>query len=116
MRLLLALAAFVLGAAQGAVLGVGPGKPYDKPCAAIRAAEPGDTIEIDASGDYTGDVCQWTTNQLTIRGVNGRPKIDAAGRNVQGKGTWVITGNDTVIDNVELTGAAVPDRNGAAIR
>jgi len=116
MRLILALAVIFLSTAESAVVSVGPGKQYEKPCAAIRAASPGDTIEIDASGDYAGDVCQWTTNLLTIRGVNGRPKIDAAGRNSQGKGTWVVTGNDTLIDNVELTGAAVPDRNGAAIR
>ena len=33
-----------------------------------------------------------------------------------GKGTWVVEGNSTTIENVEMFGAAVPDQNGAAIR
>ena len=35
---------------------VGPGLKYSTPCKAIAAASDGDTIEIDAKGDYTGDV------------------------------------------------------------
>jgi hypothetical protein len=65
---------------------------------------------------YTGDVCTFYANNLQIRGVNGRPKIEAAGRYAGGKGTWVVGGSGTVIDNVEMSGAKVPDRNGAAIR
>ncbi|WP_245549166.1 hypothetical protein [Noviherbaspirillum massiliense] len=57
-----------------------------------------------------------SASNLIIRGVNGRPKIDAAGRNAAGKGTWVVGGKGTVIENVEMLGAKVPDRNGAAIR
>jgi hypothetical protein len=48
--------------------------------------------------------------------VNGRPHIDAAGKEHGGKGTWVVTGNDIVVDNVEMMGARVMDRNGAALR
>jgi hypothetical protein len=99
-----------------ATLQVGPGQTYAKPCAAIAAAAPGDTILIDAAGNYNGDVCQWFTNQLTLRGVNGRPHIDAAGMNAAGKGIWVIDGNDTVVENIEFSGATVPDGNGVAIR
>jgi len=33
-----------------------------------------------------------------------------------GKGIWVISGNDTVVENIEFSGAAVPDANGAGIR
>ncbi len=95
---------------------VGPGAAYATPCAAIAAAAAGDTILIDAAGNYAGDVCAWSTNGLTLRGVNGRPRIDAAGRNAQGKAIWVIAGNDTVVDNIEFTGCRVPDRNGAGIR
>jgi hypothetical protein len=47
---------------------------------------------------------------------NGRPKIDAAGMSSQGKAIWVIAGNNTVVDNIEFTGATVPDGNGAGIR
>ena len=102
--------------ASGAILHVGPSQQYATPCRAIAAASAGDNIEIDASGSYKGDVCGWTTNDLTIVGVNGRPEIDAAGRNAGGKAIWVISGNNTTVENIEFTGAAVPDHNGAAIR
>ena len=65
---------------------------------------------------YSADVCGWTTSGLTIVGVNGRPKIDAAGMNAGGKATWVISGDDTTVENVELTGATAVDANGAGIR
>jgi Right handed beta helix region len=109
---------FLLFASYGsaAILHVGPGQQYATPCRAIAAAAAGDTIQIDASGTYRGDVCAWATPNLTILGVNGRPLIDAAGQSAWGKAIWVITGNNTTIENVELTGAAVEDHNGAAIR
>lgn len=102
----------------GKVLVVGPGHPYRTPCQAIAAARAGDTVQIDAAGNggYAGDVCGWSTDGLMIVGFNGRAHVDAAGRNSGGKGTWVIAGKGTTIDNVELSGAAVPDGNGAAIR
>ena len=103
-------------AASGRVLSVGPGRAYAKPCDALTTAADGDTVEIDASGSYDGDVCAFHANDLTIRGVNGRPKIGANGRYAWGKGIWVITGKRAIVDNVELWGARVPDRNGAAIR
>lgn len=106
----------VAGGARAATLQVGPGKAYAKPCAAIMAAKPGDTIEIDAAGDYTGDVCAWATDGLTLRGTGGRAKIDAAGRNSQGKAIWVISGADNTVENIEFSGATVPDHNGAGIR
>jgi hypothetical protein len=102
--------------ANAATLQVGPGQTHATPCAAIAVAGAGDTILIDATGDYAGDVCAWSTNGLTLRGVNGRPHIDAAGNDSQGKAIWVISGNDTTIDNVELSGCHVPDANGAGIR
>lgn len=103
--------------AWAATLEVGPGKPYAAPCAAIAAAQSGDTIEIDAAGTYDGDVCGWPgVDGLTIRGVGGRPHIAAAGQDAEGKAVWVVRGNDVVIENVEISGAAVADQNGAAIR
>lgn len=105
-----------MSAAMAAVRSAGPGKPYATPCQAIAAAQDGDTIEIDAAGNYDGDVCVITKNNLVIRGVNGRAKIDAAGRYAAGKGIWVVAGDNTVIENIEFSGAKVPDRNGAGIR
>ncbi|MDC8013000.1 hypothetical protein [Tahibacter soli] len=114
LALTIAMAIPSLAAAQ--TLSVGPGQPYATPCAAIAAASAGSTILIDAAGNYDGNVCGWSTNGLTLRGVNGRPRIDAAGNNAQGKAIWVIAGNDTTIENVELSGCRVPDGNGAGIR
>ena len=111
-----ALCAVLPLAASGATLEVGPGQPHATPCAAIAAASTGDTILIDAAGDYDGDVCAWSKDGLTLRGVNGRPRIDADGNSAQGKAIWVIAGDDTTIENVELSGCRVADANGAGIR
>ena len=104
-------------AAAAATLQVGPGKRFAKPCAAILVSAPGDTIEIDAARRYDGDVCTWSTNNLTIRGVgNGRAIVNAAGKDSQGKGIWVISGKNTTVENIEFTGATASDGNGAGIR
>jgi hypothetical protein len=104
------------GSAHADTLSVGPGQTHAAPCAALTVAADGDVIEIDAAGSYEGDVCAITANDLTIRGVNGRASIDAAGNDAQGKAIWVIQGNDTVVEDIEFTGAAVADGNGAGIR
>ena len=116
--ILMGLALTVAAAAMGApkVRQVGPKAKYKTPCRAFAAAGDGDTIEIDARGDYKGDVCAIWKNRLTIRGVNGRPKIDAAGKAAEGKAIWVVKGGGTVVDNIEFTGAAVGEFNGAGIR
>ncbi|MBV8847239.1 MAG: right-handed parallel beta-helix repeat-containing protein [Bryobacterales bacterium] len=101
---------------SAALLRVGPQGQYATPCAAVLAAQDGDIIEIDAAGSYDGDVCAIYSSNLTIRGVNGRPHIDAAGNNAQGKGIWVIYGNNMLIENMEMSGAAVSSHNGTPIR
>ena len=101
--------------AAAATRTVGPGKAYPTPCSAFAAAANGDLIEISA-GTYTGDVCSIKANNLTVRSVNGRAKIDAGGQNALGKGIWVVDGNDVTIENVEMYGARVADQNGAALR
>lgn len=113
-----ALLVSVTPAQAASTLQVGPGKTYAKPCAAFAAAQAGDTVEIDAAGNgtYDGDVCAFNKADLTIRGVNGRAKIDAAGKSSQGKAIWVIQGASNVVENIELSGCAVPDKNGAGIR
>ena len=113
---ILALAALT-PAAQAAILQVGPGKQFATPCAAIAVAAAGDTIQIDSSITYVGDVCAWTTPNLTLQGVGGaRAHIDAGGLNSQGKGIWVISGANTTVENIEFSGATVPDHNGVGIR
>jgi hypothetical protein len=101
----------------GRVLQVGNGKTYALPSQAAAAAQDGDTIEIDA-GVYSRDAATWKAHNLTIRGVGGgRAHMDSQGVHDQyGKGIWVVVGNNTTIENIEFSGAKVPDANGAGIR
>jgi Right handed beta helix region len=94
---------------------VGPARKLHNPSDAAAIAKDGQTIHIDA-GDYIGDVAQWTQDGLTLRGAEGRAHMKAAGANYGGKGTWVIKGANTTVENLEFSGAQVPDRNGAGIR
>ncbi len=105
----------LIASAGAATLSVGPGQTYATPCRAFAAAASGDIIQI-AAATYVGDVCGIYAHNLIIRGVNGRPKIDAGGRNAMGKAIWVVVGNNITVENVEMFGAKVPDRNGAALR
>ena len=114
--LALSLAAAAINSASAATLSVGPGKTFSAPCAAIAAAKDGDIIEITGNTTYSGDACSINRHDLTIRGVNGRPRIDAAGKNAADKGIWVVNGNNLTVDNVEMVGAKVMDGNGAAFR
>lgn len=102
-------------AAAAQVLKVGPGQPYARPSQAARVARDGAVVEIHAA-EYDGDVAVWRQNDLTLRGVGGRPHLRAAGRAAEGKAIWVIKGDRVTVENLELSGARVPSRNGAAIR
>jgi hypothetical protein len=107
--------------AGAATLQVGPGKAYAMPCDAIAAAQAGDSIQVDASGNYDGNTCSWSTDGLTITGVNGRAKIDLTGVTPAGqKGIFSIGGTaSATIENFELSGAAISSsagNNGAGIR
>ncbi|HEX9625688.1 MAG TPA: hypothetical protein VGA00_01990 [Acidiferrobacterales bacterium] len=101
--------------AAARVLQVGPSKPYTTPSAAAEKARNGDTVEIDA-GVYPGDVAVWRQDRLTLRGVGGRAHLRADGRAAAGKAIWVIQGRDVTVENIEFSGAAVSDLNGAGIR
>jgi len=101
---------------SGRLLKVGPAYEYQTIAQAASNARDGDTIEIDAAGDYANDHAVWRKNNLTIVGVNGRPHIINSQFIKNGKGIWVIKGDNTRIINIEMSGAKVSDRNGAAIR
>src|SRR5512138_3561877 len=107
MKLSVALAALVLPSAAfaGNTLTVGPGKTYAKPCAAIAVAQAGDVIEVDSSGNYDGDTCAWSTDNLTVRGVGGgRAKIDLTNVTpAQQKGIFTISAPNATIENFELS-------------
>jgi hypothetical protein len=97
-------------------LRVGPDQTYRRVADAAAAARDGDVVEI-AAGVYAGDVAIWPQNDLLVRGVGGRPHIQANGERVRDRDVWLFTGNDVVVENVEISGARSPEyRNGAAIR
>ncbi len=96
------------------VLRVSPTGPLRLPSEAAARARDGDVVEI-APGRYR-DVAVWRASDLVIRGVGGRPVVDAGGRGAEGKAVWVVKGARVRIERVELTGARVADRNGAGIR
>ena len=98
-----------------APLRVGPQHVLKTPSAAAKVARDGDLVEIEP-GLYRGDAAVWTQNRLTLRGNGGVAHLRADGAHAEGKAIWVIKGADTVIENLEFSGARVSDRNGAGIR
>jgi hypothetical protein len=104
----------VAGAARQ-VLKVGPGQQFALPSQAARVARDGALVEI-YSGEYEADVAIWRQNDLTLRGIGERPQLRAGGRAAERKAIWVIKGDRVAVENLDLSGARVPSRNGAAIR
>lgn len=102
------------GTSQENILKVGSGQAYSKPSDVLKDLKEGDTIEIDA-GTYT-DVFVLNKNNITIRGVGGMPKIKAPAHISNGKAIFVLDGENLVLENLEISGATVRDKNGAGIR
>lgn len=94
---------------------VGPDRALKTPSEAARQARDGDVIEIDA-GVYHNDYVTWRRNNLTIRGVGGMAHLQSSGLIPNRKAIWITQGNNTVIENIEFSGAAVQNTNGAGIR
>lgn len=109
--------------AAGRVLRVGSGQSYATPGAAAQVAQDGDVIEI-AAGEYRDDIAVWRQNDLTLRGVGGRAYMRATRQipytsgndRENGMGIWVLKGRNTRVENMEFSGASVPDQNGAGLR
>jgi len=104
-------------------LRVGPNRKYKTISEALNAAEDGYMIEIDA-GVYANETITILKNDLTLRGVGGYAHLKWGTGNYlsntatisNGKGILVIEGNNTTIENIEVSGATVVDANGAGIR
>ncbi len=101
--------------ASGTTWLVGPERKLKTPSDAAKLAKAGDTIEIDAD-IYLNDYVEWRQQDLTIRGVGGMAHLQSTGLIPNGKAIWIISGNNTVVENVEFSGARVVDANGAGIR
>jgi hypothetical protein len=105
-----------LNETESTIIRVGPTRSIKTPGEAAMVAVDGTTIEIDV-GEYRGGIALWPQNNLTIRGVGGRPHIKAAGRAVRERDIWLFTGDDVVVENIEFSGArSKKHRNGAGIR
>ena len=97
------------------VIRVGPKQAITTIAEAARVAHNGDVVEIEA-GVFTSDVASWPQDDLTIRAIGGRARLIAGDASAEGKAIWVIKGDRVVIENIEFSGARVPDHNGAGIR
>lgn len=96
-------------------LQVGPARAVATLAAAARLARAGTTIEVDA-GEYTGDVAVWEQEDITLRAVGGRVRLQAAGAAAEGKAIWVLRGGRMLVQGFDFSGASVRSRNGAGIR
>ncbi|MEO6940368.1 MAG: hypothetical protein ABI444_09560 [Candidatus Kapaibacterium sp.] len=94
---------------------VGATRTYKSPSKVMSLVASGDTVAID-SGLYSGDVGNWTKDNLVIRCTVGYAHLDAKGQSAGGKAIWVVQGKNTYIEGIEFSGATVPDMNGAGIR
>jgi hypothetical protein len=98
------------------IIQVGGKSPVRTISEAAALAKDGDTVVI-APGDYFGDVAIWKQDRLTIRaGAGGRVRLIAAGSHAEGKGIWVVSGGRITVEDIDFSGARVPDHNGAGIR
>ncbi len=110
---------FTLQVTYASTYNVGASRDYVSPNDLYNAniLSDGDTIFIDAE-DYLGtnSLAVWTQNDLFIQGIGGRPHLVADGAAIWGKGIWIFAGNNISVENIEFSGATVPDQNGAGIR
>jgi hypothetical protein len=97
------------------VVRVGAGREFSHPDQVAGRVRSGDVIEIDA-GVYRGPASTWSADHLTLRGVGGRAHMVARSTISNRKAIWVTVGRNITVENVEFSGAAVPNLNGAGIR
>jgi hypothetical protein len=99
-----------------AILVVGPGQQFTSIRAAVTAASAGDTIDVQA-GIYTNDFVEIFKN-LTLQAVGGVVHMVATVDPPNGKAIIEEggTGIAVTINGFDISGAVVPDGNGAAVR
>jgi hypothetical protein len=99
-----------------AILSVGPRQQFTTIAAAVAAASPGDTINVQA-GTYTNDFV-FIGKSLTLQAVGGEVKMVATMQPPNQKAMIVegVPGVSTTINGFDISGVTVGDENGAAIR
>ena len=91
---------------------VGPDRALTAPSQGIAVAVPGDVVMVDP-GEYF-DCATWATPDVTLAGAG--PGVVLSDKTCDGKAILVIQGANTVLRDLVLARARVPDGNGAAIR
>ncbi len=97
----------------GRELWVGVGEQYATLASAVAASRDGDTVYVRA-GVYENDFAT-VDSDIRIVGVEGMAHFTATGTIPNGKAI-LITRANVVIENLEFSGAHVPDWNGSGIR
>ncbi len=110
--LLLAAALLAAMPAKARTLAVGPDQEFDRPSLAIAAAAEGDTVMIEPGTYY--DCATWAANGITVAGR--APGVVLTDTTCGAKAILVIQGDDTVVRDLTLARARVPDGNGAGVR
>ncbi|HOY04945.1 MAG TPA: T9SS type A sorting domain-containing protein, partial [Saprospiraceae bacterium] len=111
---------FCFQSAHAATWRVGPTRTYLFCSQVAPLVQNGDTVLIDYAIYVNDPQVKWTKNNLLIKGVGGRPRLQAgsiiANDAVNGKGIFVISGANVTVENIEFANAVVIDNNGAGIR
>jgi nitrous oxidase accessory protein NosD len=107
-------AAAAVDFSHGHVLRVGPGQGFQTLAAALGAAKDGDTIQVQA-GTYVNDYAI-ITHSVHIVGVGGKPHFVSRGNIPNDKAILIDQAPELVLENLEFSGAEVPDQNGAGVR
>lgn len=97
---------------------VGKGQAYETLAAALAMAREGDTVDV-IGGVYRESV-RVAVKNLTLRGVGGQPHFDCAGLHLVGdKACLLLSAGGITLENIEISGAALPESagaNGACVR
>jgi hypothetical protein len=97
---------------------VGDSEAFPTLASALAVAREGDTIEIVAA-TYR-ETAKITAPNVTLRGIGGRPHFDCAGMRISDdKACLLLAADGITLDNLEISGAKIPDRlgaNGACVR
>jgi Hint domain/Right handed beta helix region len=90
------------------------GQTFSDVSDAITDSNSGDVIDIPA-GTYVEDFPK-ITHSLTLQGVGGLASLMTPGQPLNGEGILVQDAPSLTLDDLELSGAAVSDNNGAGVR